>query len=383
MKSAGLYIHIPFCLKKCAYCDFVSYAGREDAMESYVQALLCEMEVWSRSFPYLRIPTAYIGGGTPSFLYHGLIARIIGRARELFLVEPDAEITVEANPKTLDERKLEEYLDAGVNRLSIGLQSANNDLLKVLGRAHSAEDFAQTVTLARRAGFENISADVMYGLPGQTVTDHLAAINMACQAGAKHVSAYALTLEEGTPLDESVREGTLSLPDEDLQYAMFREGKNLLESLGFRRYEISNYARIGYASCHNMAYWQNEPYIGLGAAAHSCVQTVNGIERLANTDNLEEYIMRANSGEVPAIERNYIDAGESMFETMMLGLRLVEGVELDAFRERYGVAATDHFSGQIDKLIKAEMIFIEKGRIKPTPKGLDFHSRAALEFLEK
>jgi len=383
MERAGLYIHIPFCVRRCAYCDFVSYAGREDAMEAYVAALLSEMESVFWRFPALAVPTVYVGGGTPSSLSPGLIARVLGRARELFAIGPDAEITVEANPETASARKLTEYARAGVNRLSLGLQSASSRILEAIGRLHNAEDFERAASFAREAGIENIGADVMYGLPGQTTGDHARALAAAVDAGAKHVSAYALTLAEGTPLDAAVREGAVSLPNEDEQYAMYLAGDDFLEAHGLLRYEVSNYAAPGRECRHNLSYWRNEPYVGLGAAAHSCIDTGDGAIRTENVPGLDEYIARAGRGESPIMRSIRIGREESMFETMMLGLRLVDGVDTDAFCARYGAKAGEVFAGPVERLARSEMIRMEKGRLKPTGKGLDFHTLVALEFLGK
>jgi oxygen-independent coproporphyrinogen-3 oxidase len=383
MDRAALYLHIPFCARKCAYCDFVSYAGRADRMRPYTDALVRELAGWSRAFPGLEVPTIYIGGGTPSLLPDGCVARILEGARALFRVAPDAEITLEANPGTLDAKRLDEYAKAGVNRLSVGLQASRDGLLRAIGRAHTVRDFTGATALARDAGFFNLSVDVMYGLPGQTVSDHLDAAEMAAGAGAQHVSAYALTLEAGTPLADAVHAGETVLPDEDAVWEMADAGAARLERLGLARYEISNYARPGFHSCHNMTYWRNGPYIGAGAAAHSCVGMGDGAERLENTPDLDEYITRCMEGENPAAARIKISKQESMFETMMLGLRTTEGVDMEAFAKRYGVSADNIYKKQLAELSEQEMIYIEKGRIRPTALGLDFHSRVALQFMEK
>jgi len=382
MERAGLYIHIPFCLRKCAYCDFVSYAGREDAIETYISALLAEMEDAHRRFPCLAVPTVYVGGGTPSCMPPGRIARVLKRARELFAIGPDAEITVETNPETADRAKMEEFARVGVNRLSLGLQSANGRILQAIGRLHGAEDFVRAAELARRSGIVNIGADVMYGLPGQTVRDHLDALETAADAGVVHVSTYALTLAEGTPLCAAVAQGSATLPDEEAQYEMYCAGNEFLEARGFLRYEVSNYAKPGFACRHNLVYWRNRPYVGVGAAAHSCVETEDGVFRVENVSGLDEYVAQAIRGASPATARARIGREESMFETMMLGLRLTDGVDLSAFLERYGADAKAVYAEPIVRLAASEMIRMEKGRLIPTRKGLDFHNRMALEFLE-
>ena len=290
---AGLYLHIPYCKSKCRYCDFVSFADCE-SMGEYCAALLKEMRLDAAALPKQAYDTVFFGGGTPSILPVGAVAMLMDALRASFEIMPDAEITIEANPGTLNGTKLREYRAAGINRLSMGLQSTNDALLGTIGRIHRYADFVQNYECARAAGFTNISADLMYGLPGQTVKDHLDAIETLYRLGLNHISAYSLIVEEGTPLYTDVTGGAESLPAEDDVYLMHRRGMEFLETLGYARYEISNYAKPGFASRHNLNYWENGVYLGLGLNSHSAMRINGSWMRFANTERLSDYIISCN-----------------------------------------------------------------------------------------
>ena len=377
----GLYLHIPFCKAKCRYCDFVSFADCEQ-MGDYVDALLEELKLWTAVLPKRKYDTVFLGGGTPSLLPEGAVASLLDALARGFDLAPDAEITIESNPGTLAFAKLLEYRAAGVSRLSMGLQSAQDTLLKSLGRIHTCEEFLQGLCLAREAGFDNVNADIMYGLPGQTVEDHLDTIRYVAELGLAHISAYSLVLEETTPLYTDVMGGAQSLPDEDTAYAMHREGMALLESLGYRRYEISNYAKPGYESRHNLNYWNNGEYLGFGLNSHSAMRVGGRWLRWANTAVLGDYIAAVRAGERPlAGEAQTISKEEEMFECVMLGLRKTEGMADRDFRARFGESLFTVYGKAIGELAQAGWLLSDGKGVRLTDEGLDMQNQALLAFL--
>jgi oxygen-independent coproporphyrinogen-3 oxidase len=378
---AGLYLHIPYCKSKCRYCDFVSFADCE-SMGEYCAALLKEMRLDAAALPKQAYDTVFFGGGTPSILPAGAVAMLMDALHASFEIMPDAEITIEANPGTLNETKLREYRAAGINRLSMGLQSTNDALLETIGRIHRYADFVQNYECARAAGFTNISADLMYGLPGQTVKDHLDAIETLYRLGLNHISAYSLIVEEGTPLYTDVTGGAESLPAEDDVYLMHRRGMEFLETLGYARYEISNYAKPGFASRHNLNYWENGMYLGLGLNSHSAMRINGSWMRFANTERLSDYIVSCNQGIRPlASEPEVIPRAEEIFETVMLGLRKTDGISEAAFRLRFGKSIEDIYPEALKSLATRGWLVWDNGACRLTDEGLDFQNEALLAFL--
>lgn len=378
---AGLYLHIPYCKSKCRYCDFVSFADCE-SMGEYCAALLKEMRLDAAALPKQAYDTVFFGGGTPSILPAGAVAMLMDALHASFEIMPDAEITIEANPGTLNETKLREYRAAGINRLSMGLQSTNDALLETIGRIHRYADFVQNYECARAAGFTNISADLMYGLPGQTVKDHLDAIETLYRLGLNHISAYSLIVEEGTPLYTDVTGGAESLPAEDDVYLMHRRGMEFLETLGYARYEISNYAKPGFASRHNLNYWENGMYLGLGLNSHSAMRINGSWMRFANTERLSDYIVSCNQGIRPlASEPEVIPRAEEIFETVMLGLRKTDGILEAAFRLRFGKSIEDIYPEALKSLATRGWLVWDNGACRLTDEGLDFQNEALLAFL--
>ncbi len=350
-------------------------------MASYVDALIIELQSMAKRFSDIIIKTIYFGGGTPAILYNGAIATIMKAITSNFNVCIDAEITLEANPKTITRVKADEYISSGINRISIGLQSSDNNILRRLGRCYLVDDFRESVSIINKAGLNNISVDVMYGLPDQTIQHHIDAIDLAIESGATHVSAYSLILEKGTVFYDMVNNKKLMLPDDDLVYDMFLAGKEYLESHCFYRYEISNYARPSFESKHNLTYWNNGFYLGAGVAAHSCVFESGQINRIENINSLYNYINEWNSGISSVVNCYNISKEESMFETIMLGLRLVDGISLSKFKKRFKTDLLHVYSEQIRYLQNENMLKIKGDRLIPTPLGLDFHSSISIEFL--
>jgi oxygen-independent coproporphyrinogen-3 oxidase len=363
--GVGLYVHIPFCRKKCAYCDFCSFAGRESLHEPYLAAL--EREILACA-PGIHGRTLYVGGGTPTALPATALARLIKKVRHSFSLSPGTEVTVEANPGTIDGASLKRLRQAGVNRLSLGVQSLNDRLLRLLGRIHSAVEAERAVRDARAAGYNNLSLDLMLGLPQQSLADWQESLERVLAWQPEHLSLYALTVEPGTPLAAQIEGGALDAPDEDLAADMYEWAEERLEGAGYLHYEISNGARPGCESQHNLIYWRNEPYLGLGAGAHSWYAG----RRWANVEDPAAYIARlsdsqradpAFSSSPPwsirgglrggaAVEIQEIDRRTAMSETMMMGLRLLqEGVSDARFRQRFGVSLEDVYHAEIEAAI--------------------------------
>ena len=380
---AGIYIHIPFCVSKCRYCDFVSFPCDVDTKKQYVNALIKEMTIAAKEMPDRQYSSVFIGVGTPSTLEVGEIARIMKALSENYDIAPDAEITIEANPGTVDAEKLKEYRECGINRLSMGLQSATPHILKALGRIHTTDDFIKGVELAKAAGFTNINADLMYGLPEQSTEDFLKAIKMAADTGVKHISAYSLIVEENTPLYFDINGGGVLLPGEDEAFEMYEQGKALLESLGFHRYEISNYAQTGYESSHNLNYWNNGEYLGLGLNSHSAMHIDGKWLRWANKSEFDEYLADIEDGKRPlADEPQNIERAEEMFECVMLGLRKTAGITNAEFEERFGESLYTAFAKAIAQLDENGLLIKTPDGIKLNDRGLDIENLALMPFME-
>ena len=380
---AGIYIHIPFCVSKCRYCDFVSFPCETEAKKRYVDALIHEMAIAAKELPEKQYDTVFIGGGTPSTLELGEIMRIMAALHDHFSIAEDAEITIEANPGTLDAWKLAEYRECGINRLSMGLQSVNPHILKALGRIHTPDDFLNSMDMAKAAGFTNINVDLMYGLPEQSTEDLLAAIAVAAGAGVTHISAYSLIVEENTPLYFDINGGSVLLPGEDEAFEMYEKSKEMLESLGFHRYEISNYAKEGYESRHNLNYWINGEYVGLWLNSHSAMHIGGKWLRWANKSEFEEYLADTDEGKRPlADEPQTIERAEEMFECVMLGLRKTAGITNGEFEARFGESLFTTFSKAIAQLDENGLLIKTADGIRLNDRGLDIENLALMPFME-
>lgn len=344
----GVYVHIPYCVKKCRYCDFCSIPIDETAGR-YRSALEQEIALSRAKFPDARVKTVFFGGGTPTILPPEDLCAILDAIRTAFPVEPDAEISIECNPKTIGFEGLKRLRDAGFNRLSIGLQATQNDLLKRIGRVHSFEEFLATYSAARDAGFTNINIDLMHGLPGQGQAEYLDAIRTVAALGPTHISAYSLILEEGTPLYDDVIAGRETLPDPDAVADMEDAGMALFTELGYRRYEVSNFAKPGFECRHNLIYWHNEPYLGLGVAAHSSMIEDGFWVRFSNESGIPAYLKKLEKGKLPRAERIIVNTFEQMFESVMLGLRLVKGIDRKAFFDRFGCDVIETYQEAYEK----------------------------------
>ena len=368
-KELGIYIHIPFCKKKCYYCDFISYQGKSDKIEKYIETICLEIENWKRStnIKQYNVTSIYIGGGTPSYIEPKHISKILKHLNEF--INKNVEITIEVNPGTVINSKLEKYKEAGINRLSIGLQETHDELLKTIGRIHTYEELLNTYNWARGAGFKNINIDLMIGLPNQTIQDIKESLEKVLKLKPEHISVYSLILEEGTKLEKQIEKGNLILPDEDTERAMYWYVKNILEKSGLKHYEISNFASEGKESKHNMNCWNQKQYRGFGIAAHSYIEGL----RFSNTSILEEYIENIKkedySQNIRVHERQTPDIMKK--EYMLLGLRKLEGVSITDFKNKYKENPLFLFKSELDDLVKQKLIIVGGEKIKLTSKGLD------------
>lgn len=378
----ALYVHIPFCETRCPYCDFNTYARLEALIPSYIPALRAELALWGDLLGHPQARTVFFGGGTPSYLPSADIASVLEAIRSAFRVEEGAEVTLEANPGDFTPRKLEDYLAQGINRLSIGVQSFDDRLLRVLGRRHSAAQAVEAYRMALEAGFDNVSIDLMFGLPHQGLEDWRATLMTTADLAPRHISMYCLTLEEGTPMERWVKTGVLPEPDPDLAADMYLLAMEVMEGLGYRHYEISNWARPGYESRHNLTYWRNQPYLGVGPGAHSYLAG----HRFANLKSPREYIRRLRLGAatglagrpldedairgVPTIEAvEAVGLRLGMAETMMLGLRLDTGIDMDEFAGRFGQPPAQAYPDAIAELTALGLLETRDGALRLTDRG--------------
>ncbi len=370
----GLYIHIPFCQRKCNYCDFPSYAGMQSRQDDYIRALQCEVQAASTSHP-VRFDTIFVGGGTPTLVGAERLASILESCHRYLDIAPDVEITVEANPGTVSIEGLSGLHAAGVNRLSLGVQSLHDAELALLGRIHNTEQAIEAFRTARLAGLSNISIDLIFGLPGQSVEDWQDVLTRATALNTEHLSLYALTVEESTPIAVSLRQGMLPAIDDARVAEMYEWSEGLLARSGYVHYEISNWAqgRKGIdadgvpklACAHNCKYWRNQPYLGLGVAAH----TYDGRQRTANTTSLDDYMARILSGRPATEERESVDAVRRMGETMMLGLRLMTGISWRTFEQRFGAGMETVYGREIDDLVADGLLCRDERGIRLTVRG--------------
>ncbi len=323
MKTDFLYIHIPFCIRKCIYCDFFSVSYDESVAKTYIDAL--RQELYLKKDFSTTLKSIYIGGGTPSLLPNECFRQVFNCLRNNFNFSSSAEITVEANPGTINESKINTVLSLGVNRLSIGIQSFNNDELKTLGRIHSSEDASRSIEIIKKEGINNFSVDLMYGIPGQTMDSWHNSISTAVGLSPTHISAYELTPEENTPLYKLIKSHKIDMPDEDLILEMYNHAIDYFASCGYEHYEISNFALPGFKCMHNLNYWDRGEYIGVGTGAHSFI---NGI-RSNNTKDITRYIEDLNNGIIPEIESAKPTSAEALKEFIFLGLRKTEGININ------------------------------------------------------
>ena len=388
-KNIGIYIHIPFCKKKCEYCDFKSYVGKENLIDRYIKWVNYELkevgegnkiDYENNIDDLIIVKTIYIGGGTPSILPPKYISDILRTVKENYTIDNEnLEVTIEVNPGTVDEEKLMEYKKCGVNRLSIGLQATQNRVLNVLGRIHTYNDFLVTYNSARKIGFDNINVDLMLGIPGQSLEDVQESVEKIIKLSPEHISTYSLIIEEGTPFYKKLEKNEINLPGEEIERKMYWLVKRKLEDAGYVHYEISNFAKRGYESKHNLACWNQEEYVGVGAAAHSYTNNV----RYSNICEIEEYINNyENDMETNNFEFHEKQTKDSkMKEFMMLGLRKINGIKIQDFKNKFGENPIYLYRKELDKLVNENLLEIDGDVIKLTEKGLDWANLVWEEFV--
>lgn len=427
-KELELYVHIPFCVRKCAYCDFLSFPADGAARQEYINGLIREITCCREAFREYRVSTVFMGGGTPSILTCRQVEEIFRALYDNFTIEKDAEITIEANPGTVDAEKVTAWKQAGINRISIGLQSVNNEELKLLGRIHTFQQFSDTYRLVREQGFRNVNIDLISAIPGQTLDSWRKTLRTAAELAPEHLSAYSLIIEPGTPFYEKygdipVLSGNGSgeedaafgpvpgeqkkagqqagqeagqqagqeagqeagqqagqipaLPDEDTDRAIYEETEKILREYGYGRYEISNYAKPGYECRHNIGYWKRTEYLGLGLGASSLIQR----QRFHNTTDLKEYLENIKKGRRIRKETETLSRTDEMEEFMFLGLRMTEGIRINKFQELFGKSIEEVYKTPLLKMRQAGLLEMQDGSVRLTKRGIDISNYVFEQFL--
>jgi len=373
MRAMSLYIHIPFCKQKCLYCDFPSYSGKERFMDEYIDAL--NKEILHKAHQY-TVNSIFIGGGTPSYLNNSSLEKLLATLNKLNLKE-NIEFTVECNPGTLDKKNLTIMKKYNVNRISMGLQSTKNSVLKEIGRIHSYEEFRNNYFLARECGFDNINVDLMFGLPNQTFEDWKKSLEEVATLEPAHISAYSLIIEEGTHFYDLYKNDKLNLPDEDKERLMYLATKEILNKYGYHQYEISNFAKIGKECFHNKVYWKCDEYLGLGVSASSFIDK----KRIKNIDDIQDYIDKIKKNEDVTEEIHINDINDNMEEFIFMGLRMIEGIEINEFKERFNKDIYEVYRDIINKNIKKELLICSSGRLFLSPKGMEISNYVMSDFI--
>lgn len=367
-----IYVHIPFCAKKCGYCDFLSFPACREEQDSYVRALI--EEIRSLPFEARKVRSVFIGGGTPSLLKESAIGDILENLRAAYTISPDAEITIEANPGTLSRGKLRCYRRYGINRLSLGLQSTDDKELCMLGRIHTFKEFLESYEWAREEGFKNINVDLISALPGQKYESWIKSLETVASLSPEHISAYSLIIEKGTPFEKKIKE----LPDEETEYRMYEDTASVLQCYGYRQYEISNYAKKGFECIHNIGYWKRYDYVGIGLGASSLYRG----ERFSNTCNMAEYLACCRMPDKIRKERTKLSCRDEMEEFMILGLRMAQGISETDFFNQFRVKIGDVYGNILEKYLNTGFMEKNKDRWKFTRKGIHVSNRILVDFLD-
>lgn len=387
-KEIGLYIHIPFCKQKCYYCDFISYANKEELVERYIKCLKKEILQYANENKIMSehgleeryvIKTIYIGGGTPSAIDEVYIINVLDTIKDNFKMRDNAEITIEVNPGTVNKDKLESYRECGINRLSIGLQAVQDDILKCIGRIHTYKDFENTYEYAREVGFDNINVDLMINLPNQTLDDVKESVKTILSLKPEHISVYSLILEPNTKMYELINSKTLTIASDETERQMYWYVKDTLERHKYNQYEISNFTKSGFESKHNMDCWNQKEYIGVGASASSFMEN----KRYSNISELEKYIENIEKGtpNKNLVLEEFLDEESKMDEFMMLGLRKIDGVDIKEFERIFQINPIVKYCKKLDKLNREGLIEIDENNIKLSNKGIDLANLVWEEFV--
>lgn len=386
MKEMELYIHVPFCIKKCAYCDFLSAPAGEEERQRYVETMIKEIQGYRKKYQEYCVTTIFVGGGTPSVLSGEQIKEVFNALRASFVIDTQAEITIEVNPGTVTEEKVEAWMQAGVNRISIGLQSVNDEELQMLGRMHTYKDFLNTYHLLRDKGFNNLNIDLISAIPGQTLESWKKTLSTVAELEPEHISAYSLIVEEGTPFytiyGEGGADGNLEsvvqpLPDEETERFIYEETEMILQKYGYDRYEISNYAKPGYACRHNEGYWRRVNYLGVGLGASSLIEN----QRFRNFSTYDAYMDAIQNQKLFHEEGESLSVTDEMEEFMFLGLRMMSGISREEFQKKFGKKIETVYEKQIQQLKKDGLIEFVENRIRLTKRGIDISNYVFEQFL--
>ncbi len=379
MKDFSIYIHIPFCMSKCKYCDFNSYSNMNEYIEDYAKSLIKEIKKYDVDNKEYVCKSIYIGGGTPSYIDSKYIVEIINLLKNKFNVSKYCEITIEVNPCSVEREKLIDYYKVGINRISIGIQSCNDKLLKIIGRKHTYSEFIEKYNLLKKIGFNNINVDLMLALPNQKLEDLVESVQNIVKLNPNHISCYSLILYENTLLYKEINENNYIMPSDDIERQMYYEMTNILKENGYIQYEISNFSKENFYSRHNMMCWRQNEYIGFGAGAHSFINNV----RFSNIENVKEYI---NNIEEDKLKDNIViqekmNENELMKEYMLLGFRLINGININEFRDKFGKDINEIFQNELNKLINLGYIHLKENNYVLTNKGIDFNNIICEEFI--
>ena len=375
MQTAGIYIHIPFCITKCIYCDFYSVAGQDDRIDNFVNALIAEIKNSDIDVSKWKFDTIFIGGGTPSVLSPNQLEKVISTLDKRIGLNNKIEFTLEANPGEAPLGKLRDFRTLGINRLSIGIQSFNLKLLKFLSRIHTSNDAVNTFNSARKAGFDNINCDLIYNVPDQTVNDWKNDLNKLVELGPEHISAYSLTVENGTVLNDLVNNKTVKIPDDEMQIDFYNTATEILSRNNYQQYEISNFSKAGKECLHNLHYWNHDKYIGFGPSAHS----FDGLKRWNNYSNLEQYILFIENDKSPIESYDHISENDRINEIVGFGLRMIDGVELNKIPNNRIIGLRDRVQKIRNKY--PDMIIMDNSNLRLNQRGLQFADAIAVELM--
>lgn len=377
MKKLGIYVHVPFCVRKCNYCDFYSVKHNEEKEKNYINAILTEIKSYEKSGSEYIVDSIFFGGGTPTIIKPQNLRLIIEEIKNIFQLDKNCEISMEANPNSLSDDNLTAYKEMGINRLSIGIQSLNDEILKNIGRLHDKGEALDALNRAKLHGFDNINTDVMFNIPGQNIDDITNTIKDIIKHGVKHISFYSLKLEYGTPMFEMEKNKKIIMPEEDDEREMYYAGRRIMEEHHLMQYEISNFALKGFECRHNLKYWNQDEYIGFGPSAHSFLNN----ERFSNCSDLELYCENAMKGDFNRTVHEKLDHEGLMFEYLMLRLRLNAGLDTETFKKKFNMDFHEKYSAQIKYLINNELIESKDNNIKLTHRGMDISNYVFEQFM--
>ncbi len=377
MKKLGLYVHIPFCERKCNYCDFYSVEKSDSIEKQYVDALIKEIKSYQSKAEGYIVDSIFIGGGTPSYLKHENIGLILDEIRNTFILTDDVEISLEANPNSITAGKVLSYKKYGINRMSVGIQSLDKNILKTIGRLHDSKEALDAIEIIKKAGIDNINADIMFNIPGQDTDSLNDTLEQVISSGVKHISFYSLKLEEGTPLYKMEAKKLIQMPDEDSERDMYYEGRELMEARGYIQYEISNFSKPNYECRHNIKYWTGGEYISFGPFAHSCFEN----KRYNNISDIKYYCENIKEPDKFRQLNEVLGKESKMFEYIMLRLRMNSGIIIEDFNREFEKDFMSIYKNQIKNLLEYQLIDINNGRLKLTKKGMDVSNYVFEQFL--